>query len=80
MSKPSNDEVEVALAEAIRRREAGEDEFNLAKVVLNHHHRLKLLEDVYRATTSYLHGQSPQQHSAVIKAVEAYRHYEASPG
>lgn len=80
MPKPSNDEVEVALAEAIRLREAGEDEFNLAKVVLNHHHRLRLLEEVYRASSGYLHGQSAQQHTALVKAVEAYRHYDLSPG
>jgi len=80
MPKPSNDEIEIAIAEAIRLREAGEDEFFLAKVVLNHNHRLKLLDEVYKAANSYLHGSSTQQHSRLIKAIEAYRTYDTAPG
>lgn len=80
MGKPTDAELEMALAEAIRLRESGKDEFNLGKVVLNHHHRLKLLEEVFRATSGFLRGESAQQHSRLVKAVEAYRQYEDKPG
>lgn len=80
MGKPTLDEIEVAVAEAIRLRESGEDDFNVGKVLLNHHHRLKLLEEVYRASSGFLRGESGQQHSRLIKAVDAYRKYEDAAG
>lgn len=81
MGKPTEAEIETAIAEAIRLRESEkEDKHAVGKVLLNHHHRLKLLEEVYRATTSFLHGESAQQHSRLVKAVEAYRKYDESPG
>lgn len=80
MPKPTKDEIETALAEAGRMREHGEDEFHLAKTLLNDHYRLQLLEELYRATTSYLHGESAQQHARLVKAVEAYRRYDEAPG
>lgn len=78
--KPTPVEIETALAEAIRMREAAEDEQHVARVLLNHHYRLQLLEDLYKATTSYLHGESALQHARLVKAVEAYRQYENSAG
>lgn len=80
MGKPTEAELLIALDEAKRLRESGKDEFFLGKVVLNHTHRLKLLEELYRVTASFLHGESAQQHSKLVKAVEAYRQYEDRPG
>lgn len=81
MGKPTDTEVEMAIAEAIRLRESKKEDVNhVGKVLLNHHHRLKLLEELYRATTSFLHGESAQQHARLVKAVEAYRNYDDSVG
>ena len=80
MGKPTAVEVDRALAEAARLREQGEDTHCLGKTLLNHHHRLRLLEEVYRASTSYLHGESGVQHAHLVRAIEAYRRYDESPG
>ncbi|MFZ5756369.1 MAG: hypothetical protein ACOY3X_05665 [Pseudomonadota bacterium] len=78
--KPTPAEVETALAAARHLRESGQDEHFLARTLLNHHHRLQLLDDVYRATASYLHGESAQQHARLVKALEAYRRYDEAAG
>ncbi|MFZ5724669.1 MAG: hypothetical protein ACOY33_13540 [Pseudomonadota bacterium] len=80
MVKPSKIEVETALVEARRMREAGEDDFFLARTLLNHHHRLHLLEEVYRAAAGYMHGESAQQHALLVRALDAYRRYDEAPG
>jgi len=80
MGKPTDAELAIALEEAKRLRESGKDESFLGKVVLNQNHRLKLLEELYRATATFLHGESAQQHAKLVKAVEAYRQYDERPG
>ena len=44
MGRPSKEELASALAEAGRMREQGEDPHHVAKCLLNHDYRLKLLE------------------------------------
>lgn len=80
MAKPTKEQLAVALGEAGRMREAGEDDFYLGRSLLNHHHRLQLLEEIYRASAMYLHGESPQVHARLARAIEAYRRYDESPG
>lgn len=81
MVKPSKADVELALSEARRMRESGEDDFFLARSLLNHHHRLHLLEDVYHAASAYVHGgEAPQLHARLIKVLDAYRNYDSAPG
>ncbi len=80
MGKPTKDQLDVALAQAVRMREAGEDDFYLARSLLNHQHRLQLLEEIYQAAALYMHGESPQRHAQLAKAIDAYRRYADSPG
>lgn len=80
MVKPTVAETGIALAEAARLREGGDDEFFIGRTLLNHHHRLQLLEEVYRAASSYVHGESGSQHARLVKALEAYRAYDEAPG
>ena len=47
MGRPSKEELASALAEAGRMREQGEDPHHVAKCLLNHDYRLKLLEQLY---------------------------------
>lgn len=79
MPKPTDTEVEIALEEAKRLRESGQDELFVGKVLLNHHYRMQLLEEVYRTAASYLRGESSQQHAKLVRAVDAFRHYEEAP-
>ena len=77
MGVPSEQEVQIALAEAGRMREAGDDPQHLAKVLLNHHYRLDLLNKVMHAAELYMRsGQSSQEHSRLIRAIEAARNAE----
>lgn len=80
MGKPTKPQVDMALEQAGHLREAGEDEHYLARTLLNHHHRLQLLDEVYRAAAQYLHGESPQLHARLVRAIDAYRRYDEAPG
>ena len=71
MGVPTEQELEQALSEAARMREQGEDPHHLAKVVLNHNHRIKQLEKVLHATEVYLHsGHGGTEHSQLLRAIE----------
>lgn len=81
MGKLSKNEVEVALAEAGRLRESGEDEFFIGRALLNSHHRLQLLDEVYRAASAYMRGgESAQLHTRLVRALEIYRRYDEAAG
>ena len=75
MGVPTETELEIALAEAARMREQGEDPHHLAKVLLNHHYQLEVLEKVMRTADVYLHsGESGHEHSLLVKAIETAKH------
>ena len=78
MGKPTEEELAEALAEAGRMREAGEDPRHVAKVLLNHHYRLKLLEQVARAAERYVKfGEDVRAHRELVSALEAYHRADA---
>lgn len=81
MSKPEQQELEQALAEAARMREQGADPCHVAKCLLNHHYRLGYLEAVLQAVERYLHsGMAEDEHRRLLKSVEMARQAEAYTG
>ena len=72
MGVPTSSELELALAHAARMREQQQDEYFLAKSLLNQHHRLTLLQRVLDAAKHYLHsGLAPHEHAELVKAIAA---------
>ena len=81
MGKPTKEELEMALAEAGRMREQGEDEFHVAKCLLNHNYRLKQYEELYLALEHYIRsGQSDIEHGKLMRALEKIRKEDEHPG
>ncbi len=71
MSKPSDEELEIALKTAADMRDNKTDSFFIAKALLNYNYRFKYLEEVLRTADLYInHGMSDQEHSHLIRAIE----------
>lgn len=71
MGVPTEQEIEIALGEAARLREQGEDVHHLGKVLLNHHYRIEQLEKAVHAAEVYLHsGLGGKEHSLLLHAIE----------
>ena len=80
MGKPTKEEMNEALEEAGRMREAGEDPKHVAKALLNCHYRLTHAEHVYQAAQEYIRsGMDQTAHARLVKAVEAYRTADTHP-
>lgn len=80
MGKPTETELQQAVAAAIKMRETGADPDFVAKSLLNLNYRVKKLERVMTATRRYLHaGQSTSDHLHLIQALQAAEKAEASP-
>lgn len=56
MSRPTESELAIALKEAIRLRESGQDYHYLAKALLNLHYRMHYMEAISRAAGNFLHS------------------------
>ena len=81
MGKPTEQELQLALAEAARLRESGEDEHFLGKALLNHHYRLGLLEDVLARARVYLHsGHGSKEHALLLRAIDKAEKAGREPG
>ena len=77
MSKPTEQELNAALALAKQMREQGKDSHFIAKSLLSHHYRIGILEEVMRAVERYFHsGMAEDEHRRLIKAVEKARQAE----
>ena len=71
MGVPTKEELETALNEAIRMREAGEDPEFIAKTLLHHNWVIEQLEKVVKAADLYLHsGHGSREHSLLVKAIQ----------
>ena len=71
MGMPSKEELETALAEAARMREAGEDPKFIAKALLNANYQVEQLSHVLAAVELYFHsGMAVAEHQKLRKAVE----------
>lgn len=74
MSKPSEEELQLAMQEAMRMREQGEDPHFLAKSLLNCRFQYTYLEQVLHAAENYLNsGLGEREHSILLKAIEKAR-------
>jgi hypothetical protein len=77
MSKPTEQELHVALALAKQMREQGKDPHAIAKCLLNQHYRLGYLEEVLLAVERYLRsGMADDEHRRLVLSVEKARQAE----
>ncbi len=77
MSKPTEQELAMALKYAKHMREQGEDPQYIAKSLLSHHYRIGYLEDVMLAVERFLRsGMAEDEHKRLLKAVERAREAE----
>ncbi len=71
MSKPTEEEFEIALKTAAIMRDDKTDPSFIAKALLNYNYRFKYLEEVLRAADRYInHGMSEQERTHLIRAIE----------
>ena len=73
MSKPTQEELEMALSTARMMREQGDDPCYMAKSLLNCHYQSSYLREVLQAAQEYLRGQSESAHTRLLRAVEKAR-------
>ena len=67
---PTEEELKVALAEAARMREQGDDPMFIAKALLNSHYQLEQLTHVLSAVELYMRsGMAVTEHQKLKKAV-----------
>ncbi|MDH5471374.1 MAG: hypothetical protein OEY87_00535 [Gammaproteobacteria bacterium] len=77
MSKPSDSELKTALTKAINMKEQGEDEFFLAKTLINHHYRIRYLEDLLVIADRYMnHGMAEHERMGLLRAIEKAKQAE----
>jgi hypothetical protein len=72
MGMPSKEELAIALAEAARMREEGDDPKFLAKALLNANYQVEQLRHVLTAVELYFNsGMAVAEHQKLRKAVES---------
>ena len=78
MSKPTEEELEIALKMAAQMRDKKIDPFFIAKTLLSHHYRIKYLEETLRAADRYInHGMSDQERTHLIRTIEKAKDAES---
>lgn len=71
MSKPTDEELKIALKTAAHMRDNNSDEFFIAKSLLNHNYRIKYLEEIMHAADRYINrGMSEQERMHLIRTIE----------
>ena len=74
MGKPTESQLEQALAEAKRMREQGEDPHYVAKALLHLNYRLNFLDRVLHAAEAYLRsGLAETEHTQLLRAIAQVR-------
>lgn len=77
MSKPTNEELRLALDTAAYMVEHDNDPKFIAKALLNHNYRLHYFERVFLAAEKYINfGQEEVEHQELVKALEHAREEE----
>ena len=70
VSKPTDEELKLALRRAIIMKENDQDPDFLAKSLLNHHYRLGYLMEVLQAADRYLnHGMAEHEHTNLLRLI-----------
>ena len=71
MGMPTEEELKIALAEAARMREQGEDPHFLAKSLLNYTYQVEQLKKVLKAADLFYHsGMAVQEQTNLKRAIE----------
>lgn len=74
MSKPTEQELNMALEHAKHLRETGQDTYYLAKTLLNCNYQMSYLVEVLNAAERFLQsGMDESEHSRLVKAIETAR-------
>lgn len=77
MSKPSEQELTMALDQAKYLRESGQDTHFLGKALLNCNYQMGYLLDVFHAAELFLKsGMDESEHTRLLKAIEKARQVE----
>ena len=77
MSKPTDDEMAIALKEAAYMREHDSDPKFMAKALLNTYYRLTYFEKVFKVAERYmLFGMEEAEHQLLLKEIENVREEE----
>ena len=77
MSKPSKLELDIALKTAVEMKEQDNDPDYLAKTLLNHHYRLRYLEEVLQAADRYMnHGMAQHESMRLLRSIEKAKEAE----
>ncbi|MCW8855549.1 MAG: hypothetical protein OQK72_12680 [Gammaproteobacteria bacterium] len=77
MSKPTDNELKIALKKAIEMKEHDNDEHFIAKTLINHHYRVRYLEDVLKIADRYMnHGMADHEHTQLLRAIEKAKEAE----
>jgi len=70
MGKPTTEELQQALEQAVQMREHDDDPHFIAKSLLNLQYRIGFLEKVMRAAELYLRGEGGHEHTVLLRAIE----------
>ena len=74
MSKPTEQELKMALDHAEFLRESGQDAHYLGKALMNCNYQMGFLLDVFHAAERYLKsGMNETEHTRLLKAIEKAR-------
>ena len=77
MSKPSDNELKIALKKAIEMKEHDNDDSFIAKTLINHHYRIRYLEEVLKIADRYMnHGMADHEHTQLLRAIEKAKEAE----
>lgn len=78
MSKPSDEEIDIALKMAIQMRESRMDPFFVGKTLLSHNYRIGYLEKVLKVADRYLNmGMAEKERTDLLKAIEKAKDSES---
>jgi len=71
MSRPTSEQLNIALHQAAKLRESGEDEFYIGKSLMNLNYRMRYMEQVMHAAKEFLHaGLAGKEQTDLQMAIE----------
>ena len=77
MSKPTDQELKIALQAAAEIKEHNADTHHLAKALLNHNYRIGYLEEVLKAADRFMnHGMAERERMILLRAIEKAKEAE----
>ena len=77
MSKPTNDELKIAMTTAATMKQNDDKPVFIAKSLLNYNYRLPFYEDLLKYADLYMnHGQSEHDHMKLLHCIEKVKDAE----